>query len=104
MLPPEPLLVVLTKVRKEPNWSNTWIITQFCNDQVTLTRTVHLQPGVPPVRHHDVVEAVHGEAGGAVELAVTLAAGAERIQKLAVTSEHLQGKGRMKPLERSSII
>ena len=96
--------MVLTKVRKEPNWSNTWIITQLCDDQVTLARTVHLQPGVPPVRHHDVVEAVHGEAGGAVELAVTLAAGAERIQKLAVTSEHLQGKGRMKPLERSSII
>ena len=39
--------------------------------------TVHLQPGVPPVRHHDVVEVVHGEARGSVELAVTLAAGAE---------------------------
>ena len=100
MLPPEPLLVVLTKVRKEPNWSNTWTSAWICDDQVTLARrTVHLQPGVPPVRHHDVVEAVHGEAGGAVELAVTLAAGAERVQKLAVTSEHLQGKGRMKPLE-----
>ena len=38
---------------------------------------VHLQPGVPPVRHHDVVKVVHGEARGSVELAVTLAAGAE---------------------------
>ena len=47
------------------------------NLRMELLVTVHLQPGVPPVRHHDVVEVVHGEARGSVELAVTLAAGAE---------------------------
>ena len=53
-------------------------------------RVKDLKSRVAPVRHHDVVLLVHGHAGGSIELAVTLAIGAEAEQELTVAIEDLQ--------------
>lgn len=51
-----------------------------------------LYSAVAPVRHDDIVVVVHSNAGRGIELPVTFAMAAERVQELAFGVEYLWRK------------